>query len=204
MRLLSAARVLALSLIPLAVSAYAAYHCPPFSDEGHYSDPAYNLSHHGSFGMTFMENAGTGLTRLDKHVYCYMPLYMVGQAAWMLLLPSSLFSVRIFTLSWMMFGIGAVYVLTRRIGFTLLAALITTVLYSTSFVLMDSAKDARPDIMCQALGWSGLAAYAALRGKSLTAALIVANVLVAASGLTHPNGLLYLIGLAAMVLWLDR
>jgi hypothetical protein len=58
--------------------------------------------------------------------------------------------------------------------------------------------------MCCALGLCGLAAYAALRERHLKGALFLSNAFIAASGLTHPNGLFHAAGLLVVILWFDR
>ena len=192
------------AMLSMALAAFAAYHVAPNMDEGTFSDAAYNLSRHGFMGTTVLETTGTGLTRLDQHTYWVMPLYLVGQAAWMLVVSPSLFGVRLFSVLWIPVSVFALYFFMRRIGCAEAPSLFAAAFHGLSFVLIDIAKTARPDMMCQALGWSGLAVYAILRERSLLLALCAGNALVALSGLTHPNGILYFAGLWLMVFWLDR
>jgi 4-amino-4-deoxy-L-arabinose transferase-like glycosyltransferase len=196
--------LVAICLLSAALAAFEAWHVPPYMDEGTFSDAAYNLSHHGFMGTTVLETAGTGLTRLDRHTYWVMPLYLIGQAAWMLVAPTSLFGVRLFSILWIPVSVFALYIFMRRIGCPEPPALFAAAFHGLSFVLIDTAKNARPDMMCQALGWSAMAVYAALRERSLVLALCAGNALVALAGLTHPNGILYFAGLWLMVFWLDR
>ncbi|HEX4137087.1 MAG TPA: hypothetical protein VHY84_20925 [Bryobacteraceae bacterium] len=196
--------LLLVSVFSMGLAAFAAYHVAPYMDEGTFSDASWNLSHHGFMGTTVLETTGTGLTRLERHTYWVMPLYLVGQAGWMLVVHPSLFGVRLFSVFWIPFSIFALYIFLRRIGCGETAALFAAAFHGLSFVLIDNAKNARPDVMCMALGWLAFAVYATLREKSLALALCAGNALVAVSGLTHPNGILYFAGLWLMVLWLDR
>ncbi len=188
----------------MALAAFAAYHVPAYMEEGDFSDAAYNLSHHGFMGTTVLETAGTGLTRIDQPTYRVMPLYLVGQALWMLEVPPSLLGVRLFSVLWIPVSVCALYVFMRRIGCGQMASLAGAVLDGLSFTIVDAAKNARPDMMCQALGWSALALYVATRKRSLLLALCAGNLLVALSGLTHPNGVLYFAGIWFLAFWFDR
>jgi 4-amino-4-deoxy-L-arabinose transferase-like glycosyltransferase len=122
----------------------------------------------------------------------------------MKVIPATLFGVRLFSVIWIPISIWSLYLFMRRVGFNEAPSLLAALLHGLSFVLIDVAKNARPDMMCQALGWSALAAYASLRERSLVAALVFGNILVALSGLTHPNGVLYFAGLWLLVFWFDR
>jgi hypothetical protein len=188
----------------MTVAAFAAYHILPYMDEGTFSSAAYNLSHRGFMGTTVLETAGTGLTRLDQHTYWVMPLYLVGQAIWMLVVTPSLFGVRLFSVAWIPVIVTALYVFMKRIGWSTAASLLSAALMALSFNVTDVAKNARPDMMCAALGWSAFAVFVSLREKSLLLAVCASNALVVLSGLTHPNGILYFAGLWLLILWFDR
>jgi hypothetical protein len=82
--------------------------------------------------------------------------------------------------------------------------LLAVALLETDYQFVWAAADGRMDMMCSALGVAGLAVYLQLRQRSLGWALFSANALLAASGLTHPNGDLYLVALVCMVLMYDR
>jgi hypothetical protein len=84
------------------------------------------------------------------------------------------------------------------------ASALAACLLALSFIFIDNAGFARPDLMCCALGLSGLAAYVEWREEHFYRALTVSNTFIAASGLTHPNGVFHLPGLAALVLYYDR
>jgi hypothetical protein len=60
------------------------------------------------------------------------------------------------------------------------------------------------DMMCAALNFAGFAAYLGLRERNFTAAILLSQSLVVASGLTHPYGILGLAGLVFLTLYFDR
>lgn len=191
-------------LISVAAAAIAARNRTPWSDEGWFSSAAYNLAHHGFMGTTVLESAGTGFTRIAQRTYWVMPLYLLGEALWYKLAPADIFSTRWFTILWIPAALLAFYVFLRRLLPDSPAPALAVCLLAMSFIFIDNAGFARPDLMCCALGLGGLAAYLALRERRLARALFVANALVAASGLTHPNGIFHLAALAVLVLWFDR
>jgi hypothetical protein len=60
------------------------------------------------------------------------------------------------------------------------------------------------DSACLAFGIAGLAFYLWDRERNLDRAVFVSQALIAASGMTHPNGLLYFAALAFLTLYYDR
>ena len=191
-------------LISFALTIVAAWNRSPWSDEGWYACPAYNLAHHGFLGMTVIDTAGTTLTRYDQHVYGLLPMYLLGEALWFKIFPATLFCTRVFTIAWALLALLAFYAFLKKIAPDKGVPALATSLLALSFIFIDNAGFARPDMMCFALGFGGLAVYVRKREKSLSRALFWSNTLIAASGLTHPNGVFHLAGLALLVLWLDR
>ncbi len=155
-------------------------------------------------GTTVLESAGTGLTRIEQRTYWVMPLYLLGQALWYRFLPSDVFSTRAFTIVWAPAALFAFYVFLARLLPGSRAPALATCLLALSYIFIDNAGFARPDLMCCALGLSGLAGYVALRERHLKGALFLSNAFIAASGLTHPNGLFHAAGLLVVILWFDR
>jgi len=191
-------------LFSLGAAAIAARNRTPGSDEGSFSSASYNLAQHGFLGTTVIESAGTKFTRIEQRTYWVMPLYLLGQALWYKLAPASLFATRFFTILWIPAALLAFYFFLNRLLPNSGAPPLGVCLLALSFNFMDNAGLARPDFMCCTLGLGGLAAYLALRERHLNRALFVANCLVAASVLTHPNGIYYLAALAVLVVWFDR
>ena len=196
--------VIAAVLISVVTVSVAAWNRRPWSDEGWFSSASYNLAEHGFLGTTVLESAGTGFTRIEQRTYWVMPLYILGEALWYRLFPSTLFSTRAFTICLIPLGLWAFYLfLSRLLPGTFVPALAICLL-ALSFVFIDNAGFARPDLMCWTLGIWALASYLLLRERSLNLALMVANTFIAASGLTHPNGVFHFAGLLTLVLWFDR
>jgi hypothetical protein len=196
---------LAASVIVCVLSAgIAARNRTPWSDEGWFSSASFNLARHGFLGTTVIESAGTGLTRIERRTYWVMPLYLVGQALWYKFLPSDVLSTRVFTIVWAPVALFAFYVFLAKLLPGSRAPALATCLLALSYVFIDNAGFARPDLMCCALGLCGLATYVALRERHLKGALFLSNAFIAASGLTHPNGLFHLTGLLVVILWFDR
>jgi hypothetical protein len=190
--------------ISLVAGAVAARNRTPWSDECWFSSASYNLAKHGFLGTTVLDSASTGLTRIEQRTYWVMPLFLLGEATWYKFFPASLFWTRMFGLLWAPAAAFAFYVFLSKLRPGTGVAAGGTGLLVLSYLFIDNAAFARPDLMCCALGLGGLAVYLVLRERSLDRALFWSNLLVAASGLTHPNGVWHLMGLATLVLWYDR
>jgi len=194
----------AAALLSMLVAAVAAYSRIPWSDEGWFSSASYNLARHGFLGTTVIDPTDMHLTRIDRRTYWVMPLYLLGQALWLRMLPATIFAVRLFTLLWIPVALFSFYRFLWRVTSDVRASALAACLLALSFIFIDNAGFARPDLMCCALGLSGLAAYVEWREEHFYRALVVSNAFIAASGLTHPNGVFYLLGLAVLVLYYDR
>jgi len=194
-------------LLSLAAAATEAFHRTPWSDEGWFSSASYNLARHGFLGTTVIEPAGSGLTRIDQRTYWVMPLFLVGQALWLKLVPATLFTARLFTLFWHPVALLSLHSLLRQLfpaGTPLRAVpALATGLLACSFHFIDNAAFARPDLACAALGLAALALYVRLRERSLPLAMLAANFCIAASGMMHPNGVFHALALATVMLWFD-
>lgn len=197
-------KLFAAALFSLLVAAVAAYDRIPWSDEGWFSSASYNLARHGFLGTTVIDPTDMHLTRIDRRTYWVMPLYLLGQAFWLKLFPATFFAARSFTLLWIPVALFSFYRFLWRVTSNARASALAACLLALSFIFIDNAGFARPDLMCCALGLSGLAAYVEWREEHFYCALMVSNAFIAASGLTHPNGVFHLLGLAALVLYYDR
>jgi hypothetical protein len=81
---------------------------------------------------------------------------------------------------------------------------LATLLIATDFHFLVAASVGRMDMMCAALGFSGIAAYVLLRESSLPAAMFLSHTLAAAACLTHPCGILSVSALVLLAFRLDR
>ena len=189
--------------VSMALAAFSAYHRAPWDDEGEFSDASWNLAKHGFMGTTVLDQTEVGLPRIGQRTYCTMPLYLVGQAAWYLVFPGTVFWARAFSIAWIPLALFALFQFLWRFTGNRSASAVGTLFYGLSYVLIDNAGFARTDVMYCTLGLSGLAAYVMLRERSMFWALAASNTLVAASMMTHPNGVYHFLGLVLIVFWLD-
>jgi hypothetical protein len=190
--------------ISLLAACVNAWHRTPWSDEGWFSSASYNLARHGFLGTTVIEPAGSGLTRIDQRTYWVMPLFLIGQAAVLFLLPPTLFSARLFTLVWYPVALWGLFRFLRTLFPAGWAPWLAVGLLACSYHFIDNAAFARPDLACAALGLCALAVYVVLREWSLPLAMLGANACIAASGMMHPNALYHALVFAVVVLWFDR
>jgi hypothetical protein len=197
------AAIVCAALFSILLSCIAAWHRTPWSDEGWFSSPAYNLARHGVFGTTVMESKGTRLIRIEQRTYWVMPLFLLGEATWYFIFPPTVFWTRMFSILWVPIALAAYYFLLKRLISGVTAAL-AVILLALSFLFIDNAAFGRPDLMCCALGLCALASYVSLRERSLTWSLVASNAFIAASLFTHPNGIFHLAGLGVLILLLDR
>jgi 4-amino-4-deoxy-L-arabinose transferase-like glycosyltransferase len=179
----------------------------PEADEGWFASPALNLITHGSLGTSVLEPSGI-LTRqlkgINQYTYWVMPLHLVAQAGWYEIFGFSLFSMRTLSIFWGLVALAAWFLIIKRLTGERAAAVLAFVFIASDYIFIMHAAFGRMDMMCAALGFAALAAYLSLREKNLQLALIVSHTLVVASGLTHPNGIMALVGLIFLALYFDR
>jgi 4-amino-4-deoxy-L-arabinose transferase-like glycosyltransferase len=134
-----------------------------------------------------------------------MPLYIVGEASVYELFGAGLLQTRLFSLAWGVVLLISWFVILRTLfeGERYVALLGVFVMAIDSY-LIAVGSTGRSDMMCAGLGSAALAAYLGLRARNLFGALLLSNALVAASGMTHPNGVLYLASLIFLVMFFDR
>lgn len=196
-----------LPLVALILSLFLAGWCArnriPWSDEGWFSSPAYNLAFHGYLGTTVLDPRLPGMTRIDRHTYWVMPLFLVGQGLWYKVFPHTLAGTRAFSVMWVPLAALAFWAFLAQLFPRAAVSVLSCTLLLTSYIFIDSTAFGRPESMCLALGLCGLASFVTLRHRSLPLALLAANAFVAASGLTHPNGIFHFVALWACVFWFD-
>ncbi len=196
--------MLAALALSMLIAAWGALHRSPWSDEGWFSSPAYNLAFHGHMGTTVMDEHAPGLTRIHERTYWVLPLFLVGQGLWYKVFPHTMLGTRLFSIAWAPLALWGLWALLRKLFPGTAVPALACILLVTSYVFIDNAGFARPELMCLALGLCGLGAYAELRERSLPLAMLTSNAAIAASGLTHPNGIYHFLALAVLVLWWDR
>ena len=181
----------------------------PWCDEAWFNGAALNLATKGYMGTPYLDpasNIGKDAVRLDgvdRYTYWMTPLYMVVQAAWFKVVGFGLVRARVTSLLWGLLALGAWWTLARRVA-DQLAASVSVLLIAVEYHFITRATSGRMDIMCAALGVSGLAAYFALRERHLDLAMFLANASLAAAIVTHPIAVIYGLGLVVAAVSLDR
>jgi 4-amino-4-deoxy-L-arabinose transferase and related glycosyltransferases of PMT family len=196
--------ILLIALAAMLLAAFVAFHRPAWSDEGWFADPAYNLARHGSFGSTHIDPAVYNLKRIDQRTYWVMPGFLLGEAAWLIAAPATLFSMRLFSILWIAPTALACYVLVSKVTRSPRVGLLAALLLAFDYQFLSTAAYVRPDVMCLAFGLGALACYVGLREKNLHAAAALSCFLLAISGIIHPNAILHAFGLGVLALAYDR
>ncbi len=174
----------------------------PWSDEGWFASPAFNLAYHGFMGTTVLYNPN--LPRIQEHTYWILPLYLVSLAAWFKVTGFGLVSMRMLSAVFGAVAIGSWYAVAQKLTREPLIAATTAVLLSTDYLFVNIGTLGRPDMMCAGWGSLALALYLSLREHGLRRAFLWANVAMACCFFTHPNAILYA-ALFVLLLWVyDR
>lgn len=176
----------------------------PIPDEAWFASPALNLAKHGYMGTSVIDPVGTGLKQIDRYTYWVMPLHLLAQAGWYSLVGISLQSARTLSMLWGLLGLGAWFLIVRSLSDEREIALLTVSLIAIDMVFVGQSSNARMDMMCAALGFTGVAAYLTLRERALTTAVVVSHGFVAASMFTHPNGAFAFGAIALLAVYFDR
>jgi hypothetical protein len=177
----------------------------PFGDEAWYGDPAFNLATRGSMGTGVLESAGVPrLQGIHEHTYWEMPLYIVAEAGWFKTFGFGLIRQRLLSTFWGLVLLASWMMFLAKLFDDWKIALLTGGLLAIDEIVVTVGSVGRTDMMCAALGCAALASYMVLRENDLFRAVLVSQTFVVASGLTHPNGLLYFAALLLTSLWLDR
>jgi hypothetical protein len=204
--------VLPVAVVYLAIAIASARTQTPFVDEAWYVLPAWNLTVNGSMGTPVIEPSGSpmpamnvNLTGVRQHTYWCMPLPMILEAAWFRAVGFSLLTTRLFSTVWAAALLCAWFCLLRRFSGSVRLALLGILLIASDEIFFFRASFGRMDVMSAALGFWGIEIFLREREKSLARALLFSNALVAAAGMSHPNGgMLSLLGLAYLAITLDR
>jgi hypothetical protein len=174
----------------------------PTSDEGMFADPSVTLAQEGYLGSRITDPISATSPGILRHTYYMPPLHFVLLAEWY-----RIFGVGLFSTRWLSAAFGAGLLVAwgflfrgtygrRSVWFVLALALDST------FVVAGASG--RMDMECAALGFSALAVYLMLRAERFEMAVLCSATLIALSGMSHPNGILYAIDLLVLTIWLDR
>ncbi len=150
------------------------------------------------------DEANPGMSGIHRHMYYIFPLQMVVMAAWYKILGFSLFTTRLLSMFWTILFAAALYQVMKLLTGNSWIALLAVALTALDYQVVSAAAFGRYDMMVAALGFCGYACFLLLRLRSLNAAILSGNACIAAVGMTHPNGLIYFIGLWFLILYYDR
>jgi len=180
----------------------------PWCDEAWFASPALNLLTEGYMGTSVLDPSADFRTNhiagIDRYTYWIVPLYPVTQAGWYELFGFSLFSVRMYSVAWGLVALASFYLTLKILSGRRFVALLGVALLAIDFQFLWAASVGRMDMMCVALGHAAFAAYLYFRTRNFTAAVLVSQSLVVASGLTHPMGAGECLGLLFLTLYYDR
>lgn len=177
----------------------------PWSDEAWFAQAGLNLATRGEMTTPVLETTGTKFKGLDRHTYWVMPLHLVTQAGWYKVFGFSLISMRVLSAVFGVLALFSWYFIVGNLSGNQKTGLIAFVLLAFDYVFVMAASFGRGDMMSAALGAAGLAAYLYLRERDFKWAILASQSLIAACGLTHPNGgVPFFLGLLFLTLYFDR
>jgi len=191
-------------IILIIVSVLYIYACMPWSDEAWVADASTNLVKYGVLANTNSLDQNVFDIQLDNLILDQPPLYFLSQAAVFDIFGISLFKIRFLSLFFGVVGLCALYYLLRKITDNKIIIFISLLLISINPYYVQSTSIARSDIMASALSLVAFALYINLREKNFILAILLSNVFVCLSGLTHPVGIAGLVALFFLAIYLDR
>jgi 4-amino-4-deoxy-L-arabinose transferase-like glycosyltransferase len=197
--------LLIVMLAYLALAAGSAMTKSPWSDEAWFAQAGLNLATRGEMTTPVLETTGTNFKGLERHTYWVMPLHLVTQAAWYKIFGFSLLSMRVLSAVFGALALCAWYFIVWSLTGNRKIALLTFILLAFDYIFVMAASFGRGDMMSAALGAAGLAAYLYLRERDFRWAIFASQSLIAACGLTHPNGgVAFFFGLLFLTFYFDR
>jgi hypothetical protein len=195
-------------LVFVAIAVFCAHTNLPWSDEGWFANPAFNLITKGNFGTTVLDPTASfrtnNLTGIREHTYWMVPLFPLTEAAWFRAIGCGLMQARYLSILWGLVALWAWYRMLQVLSGDDRVAVLALGLMVVDFTVLWTSSVGRMDMMAAALGGAALTAFLLLRERSFMRAVLVSQALVVAAGLTHPMAAGYCCGLAALTLYWDR
>jgi len=176
----------------------------PSEDESWFATGTYNLAVKGSLSSDVMEDTGTWYEGMRRHVYWVPPLSFVANAVAVKIFGFSLLTIRGASAIWGLLSLVSIYLLVVKLSGSVRAGVAAIGLVAVDYFFLLGVSDGRMDAMCFALGITAVSVYFQLRERNFALAVLLSQSLVVASGLTHPNGILWFLGLLLITVWLDR
>lgn len=175
----------------------------PQIDEGMFASPSLNLATEGFFGTTVLETEKSPLTRITERTYWVMPNFLLGAAASFKIFGFSLYTMRLVSILAGILFIMAGYFTALKLSCNENIAILSAGLIACDYMILDTASQARPDMLCAAFGFSAIAVFLIWREKNFSMAVLLSQSFVVLAGLTHPNGLLSFFALIFLTLYFD-
>jgi len=176
----------------------------PWNDEAMAARAAFNLGTEGRTGVDFWDEKSPFYPGIKQHSYYIFPFQLCALAVWYKVAGFSLLSTRIISIAWTLLMLAAIYQIVRCFTKDEATALLAAALTAADYHVMTEAAFGRYDTMVAALGFGAYALFLSLRQKHFIPAIALSNCCVAMAGATHPNGLIYFLGLWFLVIYFDR
>jgi hypothetical protein len=194
-------------VVYLALAVATARTLMPWCDEAWFSGPALHLLRWGNMGTPVLDPTAAwfsrDLTGIGRYTYWITPLYPFSQYLWFHILPFGLFTVRLYSVVWGAVALVAWWALVRKLSGQEGLALLAMGFVAIDAAFLTGAGAGRMDMMCAALGVTGLAAYMLLRERHWTAAILLSHSAIAAAALAHPLALGWCLALVVLTLYFD-
>ena len=104
-------------LVFVAIAVLCAHTNLPWSDEGWFANPAFNLITKGNFGTTVLDPTASfrtnNLTGIHEHTYWMVPLFPLTEAAWFRAIGFGLMQARYLSILWGLVALWAWYRLLK-------------------------------------------------------------------------------------------
>lgn len=176
----------------------------PWNDEAMCASAGYTLATEGHLAIPSFDDHDPSLRGIHQRMYYTLPLQMLVMAGWYKLIGFGLLKTRVLSMLWTALFFSALYSMMKLLSEQSGVALLAVALTAFDYQIMSAAAFGRYDSMVAALGFSAYAVFLRLRERHFTAAVTFSNACITAAGLTHPNGLVYFLGLWFLIIYYDR
>jgi hypothetical protein len=161
----------------------------PWWDEGLFADVAVNFRDWGHLRSSVLAPFSfDNMPEVDRYMFWQLPAYPISLGTWFRLVPVSPVWMRMFSALWGCLFVGSWFLFVRTVSRNETLALLIASVVALDFSTLSASSNGRMDMMCAALGWIALAAYASLRYANAIWADISVGLFGAASLLCHPMG----------------
>jgi hypothetical protein len=201
--------VLAALATYLVLAGMLAYTKRPWADEAWFANISVNILENGKTGISVLDplgNAnllGRSLPGINEEYYLWIPVQEALYSLWYRMIGFSLLTMRAASICWGLVALGAWLVIVGRLTRNRQVASLALCFIATDFAFLDASADGRMDIMCAALSFSAIACYLGWRERHFGFAVLSSQILVVASGLTHPMGAVGFVALLFLIVYLD-